>query len=356
MPHLVVDISGHGFGHAGQVIPVVRDLLAARPDLRVTLRTAVPAVVLARHIGRELPVEAPPADVGMVMHGPMDVDADASAAAYAELHADFPAVVAREAERLSALEPDLLLADVPYSSLAAARRIGVPAAALCSLNWLDAYRAYCADRPEAARIMAEIEDAYAAAEIFLQPRPHTPMDALTNTRSIPPICRVGRDRSRELRARHGLADRQSLVAAGFGGLPGTAIAALPRLDGVVWIQANKPGDRDDVVDLDETGLDFADLAASVDLVVTKSGYGTLCETLAVGTRLLMVSRPDWPEDAGMRAWLARHGTAAVLPRERATPDGLARTVRALLVRPRGEPVPPDGRAVAVDALRSMLAD
>lgn len=355
MPHLVVDISGHGFGHAGQVIPVVRDLLDARPELRVTLRTAVPGEVLARHLGREVPVAPPPADIGMIMTGPLDVDAAASARAYAELHADFPAVVAREAERLRALDADLLLADVPYSSLAAAARIGVPAVALCSLNWLDAYRAYCADRPEAARIVAEIRGAYAAARLFLQPRPHTPMAELANTRSIPPICRVGADRSDQLRARLGLGAGQSLVAAGFGGLPGAAIADLPRLDGVVWVQANAPAARADIVDLRDIGLDFADLAASADLVVTKSGYGTLCETLAAGTRLLMVSRPDWPEDPAMRAWLAAHGTSAAIARAEATPDGLAHHVRALLARPRGRPVPPDGRPAAVDALRAFLA-
>lgn len=354
MPHLVVDISGHGFGHAGQVIPVVRDLLDAVPTLRVTLRTDVPGDVLARHLGRVLPVEPPPADVGMIMTGPMDVDARASGAAYRELHADFPAVVEREAERLRALNADLLLADVPYSSIAAAARIGVSAVALCSLNWLDAYRAYCADGPEAARILSEIREAYAAARLFLQPRPHTPMDELSNTRSVPPICRLGTDRGGELRARLRLPECTALVAVGFGGLPGVAVAELPRLDGVAWVQANAPTERDDVFDLAVAGLDFADLAASCDLVVTKSGYGTLCETLAAGTRLLMVSRPDWPEDSGMQAWLAHHGTAAVIPRGDATPDRLARHVRDLLGRPRGTPVPPDGRAAAVTALRGFL--
>lgn len=354
MPHLVVDISGHGFGHAGQVIPVVRDLVRAWPELRVTLRTAVPEAVLARHVGRALPVAPPAADVGLVMTGPMDVDAAASADAYAALHVDFRTVVANEAARLEQLAPDLLLADVPYSSIPAAARLGVPAVALCSLNWLDAYRAYCADRPEADRIMAEMQEAYAAAELFLQPRPHTPMAELANTRSIPPVCRVGTDRRAELRARLGVAGGSALVAVGFGGLPGVAVAELPRLAGVVWVQADPPAGRDDLVDLKATGLDFADLAASVDLVVTKSGYGTLCETLAAGTRLLMVSRPDWPEDAGMCAWLDRYGTAAAIPRAQATPDGLARGVRELLARPRGTPVPPDGRAAAVAALSCLL--
>jgi UDP:flavonoid glycosyltransferase YjiC (YdhE family) len=354
MPHLVVDISGHGFGHAGQVIPVVRDLLDVLPALRVTLRTAVPAEVLARHVGRDLPVAPPPADVGMRMTGPMDVDRSASARAYAELHADWPAVVAREAERLAALAPDLLLADVPYSSIAGAARIGVPAVALCSLNWLDAYRSYCADRAEAARIQAEIREAYAAARVFLQPRPHTPMAELPNTRSVPPISRIGRDRRDDLRARLSLDADTAVAAVAFGGLPGAALPELPRLDGVVWVQANAGGARDDVVDLGATGLEFADLAASVDLVVTKSGYGTVCETLAAGTRLLMVSRPDWPEDPAMRAWLARHGTAAAIPRAAATPEGLKEAVRALLARPRGAPVPPDGRGAAVAALRRVL--
>ncbi|MBK1698641.1 glycosyltransferase [Rhodovibrio salinarum] len=354
MAHLVVDISGHGFGHAGQVIPVVRDLLSACPQVRVTLRTAVPGEVLARHVGRELPVEAPPADIGMIMTGPMDVDAEASAAAYAELHADFPAVVGREAERLAALVPDLLLADVPYSSIAAAARLGVPAVALSSLNWLDIYRAYCADRPEAQRIAGEIRDAYAAAELFLQPQPHTPMTELTHLCSIPPICRIGTDRGALLRARLGVDTGTRLVAVGFGGLPGVAVAELPRIDGVRWVQVNAPHDRDDVTELSATGLDFGDLVASVDLVVTKSGYGTLCETLAVGTRLLMVSRPDWPEDAGMRAWLERHGTASVIPRAEATAAGLEPAVRSLLARPRGTPVPPEGRPRAVSTLRHYL--
>jgi UDP:flavonoid glycosyltransferase YjiC (YdhE family) len=354
MPHLVVDISGHGFGHAGQVIPVVRDLLTAVPELRVTLRTAVPGHVLARHVGRDLPVAPPPADVGLHMTGPMDVDVPASAAAYAALHADFPSVVAGEAARLRALGPDLLLADVPYSSIAAAARIGVPAVALCSLNWLDAYAAYCAGRPESAAIMAEIRDAYAAAGLFLQPRPHTPMTELANTRSIPPVCRIGTDRRDELCARLALDDDTALVAVAFGGLPGVAVAELPRVPGVRWLQEGAPAAREDISDASAAGLDFADLAASVDLVVTKSGYGTLCETLAAGTRLLMVSRPDWPEDAGMRAWLGRHGTAAVLPRAEATPAGLATAVRDLLARPRGAPVPPAGRAEAARRLRDDL--
>ncbi|TQE98245.1 MAG: UDP-N-acetylglucosamine--N-acetylmuramyl-(pentapeptide) pyrophosphoryl-undecaprenol N-acetylglucosamine transferase, partial [Spiribacter salinus] len=284
MPHVVVDISGHGLGHAGQVLPVVRDLLATVPEVRVTLRTAVPPAVLARHVGQMLPVLPPPADVGLVMTGPMDVDVTASATAYAALHDDFPFLLAREAERLTALEADLLLADVPYTSIAAASRIALPAIALCSLNWLDAYRAYCVEQRGAARIVREIREAYAAADLFLQPRPHTPMTELPNIRSIPPVCRTGTAHRQTLHRRLGVPEGTTLVVVGFGGLPGSAIAELPYLEGVCWVQANAPPERGDIFDFADTSMDFVDLVASVDLVVTKSGYGTLCETLAAGTR------------------------------------------------------------------------
>lgn len=354
MPHVVVDISGHGLGHAGQVLPVVQDLLAMLPEVQVTLRTAVPPAVLVQHVGRALPVLPPPADVGMVMTGPMDVDVAASAAAYVALHDDFSGVLAREAERLTALEADLLLADVPYTSIAAAARVALPAVALCSLNWLDTYRAYCAEQRAADWILRQIREAYAAADLFLQPRPHTPMSELSNTRSIPPVCRTGTNRRTELRRQLGVPEGTALVAAGFGGLPGVALADLPRLDGVCWVQADAPADRDDVFALAATEMDFADLAASVDLVVTKSGYGTLCETLAAGTRLLLVSRPGWPENPAMQDWLAQYNHAGVISRAAATPAGLARAVRDLLDQPQGKPVPPTGRSVAVQTLRSYL--
>jgi hypothetical protein len=355
MPHLVVDISGHGFGHAGQVIPVVRALMAARPDLRVTLRTAVPAATIRQHMDGEVAVDEPPADVGLVMHGPIDVDRDASAAAYAALHADFPRTVAREVERLAAAAPDIVLADVPYTSLAAARRIGVPAVALCSLTWLEAYRAYCGDRPEGERIAREIRDAYAAADVFLQVRPHTPMAELDNTLSLPPVCRVGRDRRTAVLDGLGLSPDSALVVAGFGGVPGPFRIDLPAIPGVAWLQAQRaPGVHGPVVDAGALALPFCDLAASADLVVTKSGYGTVCETLAAGTRLLTVGRPGWPEDPAMRAWLEAHGTTAWLDRWAATPDVVRRTVADLLARPRAKRVPPDGIAAARDRVLALL--
>lgn len=357
MAHLLVDISAHGFGHAGQVLPLVRVLLEEVPALRVTLRSAVPAWKLREHLGRDVPVDVPPPDIGMVMHGPAEVDVAASAAAYADLHRDWDSVVTAEARRLAELQPGLLLADVPYSSLAAAAQVGIPAVALCSLNWGQIYRAYCGGYADAPATLKQIDAAYRSARVFLQTRPHAPMPELDNARSIGPICRQGRTAPQALRDALGVNDATRLALVAFGGIAGRmAVGELPRRPDLVWLRpGGGRGSRDDVVDADVLGWSFCDLAASVDLMVTKAGYGTVCETLAAGTRLLFVERPDWPENTAMRDFALAHGTAAAIAPQTLAAGDFGTILDKLLGQPRGAPVAPSGIAEAQAILQPLLA-
>ena len=277
MPHLVVDVSGHGLGHLGQVVPVLKALRRALPALRLTLRTTRSEPLVACQLGLEAAVAPPAVEAAIPMRDPLTVDAAATAQAFAALHADWPAAVACERRALARLAPDAVLADVPYTGLQAAAELGVPATAMCSFNWLEAYAAYAGQRPEARRIQAQIHAAYEAADRFLQPRPHTAMHGLTNTRSIAPVARVGTPRSRQLRERLGVGPETALVLITWGGMGGAVFSALPRCPGVVWLQPDAPGGRPDVRDTARIGLAHTDLIASVDAVVTKSGYATLAE-------------------------------------------------------------------------------
>ena len=112
----------------GQVAPVLSALAARLPDLRLTLRTAVPRTHLLSMLPMPFELLEPPPDIGLAMRGPVAVDREASSAAYAALHRDWPAVVAREAAALARLRPDLLLSDVGYVGLAAAATEKIPGA------------------------------------------------------------------------------------------------------------------------------------------------------------------------------------------------------------------------------------
>ncbi len=356
MAHLVVDVSGHGFGHLAQVAPVLEALALRRPDVRFTVRTRVLAEAAARNIPVSFATAPAPPDVGLAMFAPADVDAPSTAAAYAALHADWDTVVAAEAARLAALKPDLLLADVPYSSLAAAAAAGIPAVALSSLNWTDLYEAYCGGAPEAGRVLAHMRAAYRSARLFLQITPHMPMADLPHRRSIGPVARIGRNLGERLRARLGVGAGERLVLVSFGGIANPWRGeGLPRLDGVHWVLGEGRADaRDDITCIDETAVPFIDVLASCDAVVTKTGYGLFTEAACNGVRVLYVARPDWPESPHLEPWIERVGTARALDRTAFDSGALGANLAALLDRPPAPPVAPTGAAAAADALAALL--
>ena len=363
--HLVVDVTGHGYGHFAQVAPVVSALRARLPTLRVTLRTAVPAAVVREALDdgkgeagdRGVTLAPPPRDIGLVMTGPLDVDRAASAAAYADLHREWCAVVADEGRRLAALRPDVLLSDVAYTSLAGAAWLGVPAVALSSLNWADLYHCYCGDQPQAARIHAEIVAAYAGARLFIQVTPHLPMTDLPNCRSVGPVALIAPDRRAALNARLNTAADARLVLVTLGGIDmNDEVRALPRLPGVRWIVASgvRPA-RDDVSLASELGFRFSELIRACDAVVTKPGYGTIVEAVCSGTGILYCDREDWPETRYLDAWAKRHGRAALIPRSALADGTYGSTLTALLTRPGVTPPAATGVQAAADLIAELLS-
>lgn len=320
MPHLLVDISSHGYGHLSQTAPVVNALAQRIPELRVTVRTEVPLTILQQRLRcpfKHIPVAL---DFGMSMANAVDVLADESAARYRSFHADWDSKVQHEAGRMGQLAPDLLLANVPYLSLAAARAAGVPAVGLCSLNWADLYRHYCGQHPCSDEIHAQMLAAYNSAIGFLQPQPSMPMPALHNTRPISPIAQAGQPRRADIatQLREGGTEKWVLVA--MGGMEfRLPMERWPRIAGVRWlIPAAWKLEREDFTAFDSLGLPFSDVLASVDAVLTKPGYGTFAEAACAGIPLLYVSRPDWPEEPYLVAWKQQYG--ACLRVERATLD------------------------------------
>ena len=146
MPHLVVSISGHGFGHVAQTAPILNVLYPRMPhpatQLRLTVRSTVPLAHLGSRIHAPFEFRPSEGDVGMVMSSALDVLVGDSSTAYRAFHADWEKRVADEAQLLRELNADFVFSNVGYLALAGAQRAGIPNAALCSLNWADIYRHY----------------------------------------------------------------------------------------------------------------------------------------------------------------------------------------------------------------------
>lgn len=357
-PHLLAALSHHGHGHLAQCAPVLNALRRSVPQLRLTVYSALARRALAARIDGPFRHWEAAVDVGMVMEGSLVVRAEASARAYAAFHRHWDAGVAHEAGRLAELAPDAVVADVPYRILEAAARAGVPAAALCSLHWGEIYRAYCGTADDAAPILARIGAAYRRAQVFLAPEPALPMPDLPNRVALGPIARLGRDRRAAVRRRVGIPAHSGarLVLLALGGIPTPLpVARWPARRGLRWLVPPESGaSRADVIAVSALGEPFIDVLRASDAVITKPGYGVFAEAACNGVPVLYVRRGDWPEEAGLIAWLRRHGRAREISPAQLAAGDLEADLQALWAEPAPPPPAPDGVDQAAARLRVLL--
>jgi hypothetical protein len=353
-PYLFVDISSHGFGHLAQTGPVIEALAARIPDLHLTIRSGLPVEQLRLRISHDFDYIAGASDVAFLMHDAVRVDREASASAYRAAHADWPSAVAAEAALLAQIDPDLVLSNVSCLPLAGARQAGIPALAMCSLNWADQFSFLFAGESWAEKIHAELLAAYAGADCFLRCTPAMPMPDLTNTRDLPPLARSGRCQREALEAALGVKG-EKLVMVVMGGIGfQLPVAGWPQMPGVHWLvrDALSVG-RADVTAYSQLGIHFSDLLASVDAVVTKPGYGMFTEAAAAGTPLLYLRREDWPEQDALIEWLEREAVCAEMSADDFSSGHLLPQLEVLWQRPR-RVLKADGAEVAATAIALLL--
>ena len=311
LPHLFVDISSHGYGHLAQTAPVLNRLGGLRPDIRITLRSGLPLAKLRQRIHVPFAPVAGASDFGYVMVDALTIDHSATRTRYRAMHADYAARVAADAAVLRAMQADAVLSNVSYVPLAAAAAVGIPAVAMCSLNWADLYAHYFG----ADDIHAEMLAAYRGAT-FLRTTPGMPMPALGRCATLGPIATPGRERHAELRAKvspGATARPMRWVLIALGGIPTRLpVEAWPTLPDTHWLVPEAwQVRRADMQAFESLGLPFADLLRSVDAVVAKPGYGTFAEAACNGTAVIYQRRSDgWPEQDCLIDWLHAHARCA----------------------------------------------
>ena len=290
--HLIVDVSGHGYGHAAMTFPILNALRRIRPYLKLTIRTSVPSGWIAERLKGPFAYVHQP-DLGMVMANALHVQSNESALAYAFLHKHWNERICDGAARLASLEPTLLLSNIPYLSIAAASKAGIPAIAMSSLNWADVFYHYCGHLPGAKAIWQQMVDAYAMAHTFLQLAPAMPMPSIHNGQAVGPVALLGRDRRVELRRRFGWDADKIIALLALGGTPTELpITHWPRLGRVRLVAASEfEFSHPDVRSSAEAKYPFIDLVRSSGVLVSKPGYGLVTESACNGVPIVLVSRP-----------------------------------------------------------------
>lgn len=157
-------------------------------------------------------------DIGIVQKDALNIDVEATADQYAAFHQQWETLLEREKQALRDIRPDLIVANIPYLTLAAAQQLNIPNLAFCSLNRAELYQYFFVARPESARILEQMLEAYNGARCFLQPAPAMRMPGIDNGVAIGPVAQLGADVSGALRRRLGIDATTTLLLFSVGGM------------------------------------------------------------------------------------------------------------------------------------------
>ncbi len=359
MPLIWCSISGHGYGHAAQVVPVLNALGRLVPNLQALLRTSVPSGFFKPRLEIPWQLSVAQQDVGCIQNGPLTIDVPGTWAAHLALHTDWDKKIDAEAALIRDAGPACVVSDVSHLGIAAGAAAGIPTIGLCSLSW-DLVLSPFVDpaAPEHAAILAKIREAYAKADCFLRVAPGLEVTAFRNRREIGPIAEPAEPQTDRLRKAIQADTSDQVVLVGFGGirLQNPPFEQMEAMHGLRFLfDGPVPDGLTRVTSLWTVGLPFKQVLASVGLILTKPGYGTIVEAVALGIPVVYVRRYNFADEQPLVDYLHRHGRGAEL-----TPADFHRgqwtpTIRQALAQAPASPPPPlSGAQEAAQVLRTYL--
>lgn len=356
MPHLLLAVTAHGYGHLAQSSPIIEALARRIPGLQVTLLGDIDPTFARQRLPPGFRHIQQASDPGLRMDGPMVTLWEESLADYVRFEAAYADHLGRQIDLLRALSPDLVLADVPWLPLDAARRLGIPAVGLCSLTWYDILRESPVGTLVPEPLLERMRCAYSAADLFIRPAPAMPMEWLPNAVDLGPIARHRPNRAARLRQRLGVPVGRPLVLIQFGGFEGfDPLRDWPEQERFHWLLPDGRGHRrGDTCGLAEHGLSMLDALGSADLWIAKPGYGTYAEAACNGIPILYCRRRDWPEEPHLNRWIGEQVPAGEVALDDLLAGRIGERIETLLARGRPSPVEPTGVESSADLLIALL--
>ncbi len=301
---LAAYVTSHGFGHLNRTIAVLNLI---PPEIPLIIRSAPD---LFDHWRDRLlrPAELLPhnSDAGAVNPpgNSADTDGPASLARAADVHAQAMQRIDEYTDELRDSDVAVVLADSTPVPLIAAKRAEIPGYLLANFTWADIYH------PHAKKLggswplfVRELRQAYRHATAILRAAPHMEMDGIAPLIDVGMVVTPGQPRQAELRKELGLSASERLVYMYLGryGQDNYEWSRIAKLETekIHFVGFHAPPES--IVKPSNLHLvsgdawNGADLSASVDVIVAKAGYGTVCEAMSAGTPMIYPPRTGFIE-------------------------------------------------------------
>lgn len=340
------------------MVPVLNALGALVPGLTAILRTTVPASFFRDRLAIQWTLSPAEQDIGCIQDGPLKIDIDATWAAHRRFHETWEARLSNEVAAMQAASPSLILADTPYLAIEAGSRAQIPTVALANFTWDLVLKEYChaSDTPQ-QQLIQRIRESYAKARMALRITPATKIDAFSNMIDIGPIADPTSPERDRLASALALTPSERTVLVGFGGIPLTSLPLehMERLRPYRFLfDGPVPPGYSRIHSTKTLPFSFKALIASVDVIMTKPGYGTIVEAVALQQPVVYVRRYNFADEPPLVDYLHRYGCGAELPVDDFTQGRWEAALQQALDTPVPSlPPSPTGAGEAADAITRL---
>ncbi len=360
MPSIWCAISGHGYGHAAQVVPVLNALGIFVPGVTAIFRTMVPASFFRDRLAIQWELSPAQQDIGCVQDGPLKIDIDATWASHQRFHKTWEERLSNEVAAMQAASPALVIADTPYLAIEAGSRAQIPTVALASFTWDIVLNEYCnAIDNSHQQLIQCIRESYAKAHIVLRITPAPRINAFSNIIDIGPIASLTSPERDRLASALALAPNERTVLVGFGGIPLTSLP-LEQIEQLrhyrFLFDGPVPPGYSRIHSTATLPFSFKTLLASVDVIMSKPGYGTIVEAVALQQPVVYVRRYNFADEPPLVDYLHRYGRGIELSLDDFTQGRWEPALRKVVDLPMPAAPPPltSGAADAATILAKLL--
>jgi len=353
-------VSAHGYGHGVRSSDIIRELCRRCPDVQVIVTSDLPVSFLKNRLGTaSVEFRRGAFDVGMVQLDSIKVDLAATLTALQELYARKSELVKAEEQFLADRSISLVVCDIPAIPIEAAKKVGIPAVAIGNFTWNWIYEDFAAADRRWNPFIREIEKDYGKADLLLRLPFAERMKAFRRIEDIPVVASPGRPRRDDLVRLTGCSPQKKWVLLSFTTLDWNE-AALGNVESIENYEffTVKPLEwkRRNIHPVDREKISFSDVLASVDVVISKPGFGLISECVVNRKPLVYSDRADFREYAILVESIDRYLRNQHIPSRELYAGDLKESLDAVWTRPEPkETVPAGGAAIAAKRIGEFLA-
>jgi len=357
--HVLYYITSHGYGHAVRSAAVCNCLGGLRDDVRVTVRSGVPARFFAEELTLPFDVRGGGFDVGCLQSDGVTVLMEETLRAYCDIAANNKLILDDEARWCAENGVDCVVGDITPFAFEVADKAGIPSVAVSNFTWYDIYAPYVERFPRYDSMLSEMACQYGKASLALALYPASPMPVFRHKKTVPVVGRKGVNRKDEIFEAFGIDRRKrlGLIYTGNFGLDRVRWSRLEDFRGWEFVGVYPlPGSPRNFHLVTKDWFRYQDLSASADVIVGKMGYGVFSEALLNGVPLVYLPREDFSEFQVLDAEAKRLGIGVCIDAAAFADADWGDALEAAIVNNSGMTPADDGGAVACAAEIIKIAE